>query len=80
MPDLLASAGGITVSYFEMVQDRSSHFWQEDKVHNLLDNKMTAAYKSVQEAIRGKKVHPRLAATMVGVARVAEACELRGWV
>ena len=80
IPDLLASAGGVTVSYFEMVQDRSSLFWQEEQVHKLLDAKMTAAYQSVQEAIREKKVHPRLAATMVGVARVAEACELRGWV
>jgi glutamate dehydrogenase (NAD(P)+) len=80
IPDLVASAGGVTVSYFEMVQDAYSFFWDESTVHERLDAKMTRAYHSVQEAVREKKVHPRLAATVVGVARVAEACKLRGWV
>jgi len=80
IPDILASAGGVTVSYFEMVQDSSSYFWDEKSVHDLLDKKLTKAYYTVQEAIREKKVHPRLAATIVAVARVAEACKLRGWV
>jgi glutamate dehydrogenase (NAD(P)+) len=80
IPDILASAGGVTVSYFEMVQDSYSFFWEEQVVHQRLDNKLTKAYHSVQEAMREKKVHPRLAAMVVGVARVAEACKLRGWV
>lgn len=80
IPDILASAGGVTVSYFEMVQDRYSFFWEEDVVQHRLDEKMRRAYHTVQEAIREKKVHPRLAAMVVGVARVAEACKLRGWV
>jgi glutamate dehydrogenase (NAD(P)+) len=80
IPDILASAGGVTVSYFEMVQDKSSFFWQEEEVHARLDFKMTKAYHSVREAIREKNVRPRLAAMVVGVARVAEACKLRGWV
>ncbi|MBN1561667.1 Glu/Leu/Phe/Val dehydrogenase [candidate division KSB1 bacterium] len=80
IPDILASAGGVTVSYFEMVQDGSLDFWEEHVVHERLDKKLTKAYRTVQEAIREKKVHPRLAATIVGVARMAEACELRGWV
>jgi len=80
IPDILASAGGVTVSYFEMVQDRYSYFWDEAVVHERLDRKMTKAYQAVQEAIREKKVHPRLAAMVVGVARVAQACKLRGWV
>jgi glutamate dehydrogenase (NAD(P)+) len=80
IPDILASAGGVTVSYFEMVQDSSSYFWDEKSVHDLLDKKLTKAYFTVQEAVREKKVHPRLAATLVAVARVAEACKLRGWV
>jgi len=80
IPDIVASAGGVTVSYFEMVQDKSSFFWDEATVHARLDEKMCKAYHSVQEAIREKKVHPRLAAMVVGVARVAEACKLRGWV
>jgi glutamate dehydrogenase (NAD(P)+) len=80
IPDILASAGGVTVSYFEMVQDSYSYFWEETVVHERLDKKMTKAYHAVQEAIREKKVHPRLAAMVVGVARVAQACKLRGWV
>lgn len=80
IPDILASAGGVIVSYFEMVQDNYSFFWEEEKVHNRLDHKITKAFHTVQEAIREKNVHPRLAAMVVGVARVAEACKLRGWV
>ncbi len=80
IPDILASAGGVIVSYFEMVQDNYSFFWEEETVHNRLDHKITKAFHTVQEAIREKNVHPRLAAMVVGVARVAEACKLRGWV
>lgn len=80
IPDILASAGGVTVSYFEMVQDSYSYFWEEAIVHQRLDQKLTKAYHTVQDAMREKKVHPRLAAMIVGVARVAEACKLRGWV
>lgn len=80
IPDILGSAGGVTVSYFEMVQDKYTYFWDEETVHNRLDKKLTQAYHRVQEAIREKNVHPRLAAMVVGVARVAEACKLRGWV
>jgi len=80
IPDILASAGGVIVSYFEMVQDLSSFFWDEAEVHRRLDDKITKAYYSIQEATREKKVHPRLGAMVVGVARVAEACKLRGWV
>jgi glutamate dehydrogenase (NAD(P)+) len=80
IPDILASAGGVTVSYFEMVQDSYSYFWGEETVHQRLDQKLTKAYHTVQNAMREKKIHPRLAAMVVGVARVAEACKLRGWV
>lgn len=80
IPDILASAGGVIVSYFEMVQDKSLYFWDEPEVHQKLDKKMTLAYARVTEAIKEKKIHPRLAAMLVGVARVAEACKLRGWV
>ncbi len=80
IPDILASAGGVTVSYFEMVQDKYSYFWEEELIHERLDKKLTKAYHTVQDAIKEKKVHPRLAAMVVGVARVAEVCKLRGWV
>ena len=53
---------------------------REDVVHKRLDQKLTKAYHRVYEAVKEKKVHPRLAAMVVGVARVAEACKLRGWV
>jgi glutamate dehydrogenase (NAD(P)+) len=80
IPDILASAGGVTVSYFEMVQDQYSFFWDERVVHERLDAKITKAYHTVQQAMKDKNVHPRLAAMVVAVARVAEACKLRGWV
>jgi glutamate dehydrogenase (NAD(P)+) len=80
IPDILASAGGVTVSYFEMVQDQYSYFWDEATVHHRLDEKIRKAYHTVREAMEDKRVHPRLAAMVVGVARVAEACKLRGWV
>jgi glutamate dehydrogenase (NAD(P)+) len=80
IPDILASAGGVTVSYFEMVQDRYLYFWEEPVVQGRLDAKIAKAYHTVQEAVEEKNVHPRLAAMVVAVARVAEACKLRGWV
>ncbi|GJQ21768.1 MAG: glutamate dehydrogenase [Bacteroidia bacterium] len=80
IPDILASAGGVTVSYFEMVQDQYSYFWDETVVHERLDAKITAGSRAVYEAVQEKKVHPRLGAMVVAVARVAEACKLRGWV
>jgi len=63
-----------------MVQESYSFFWDEARVHERLDQKLTKAYHTVQEAVKEKGVHPRLAAMVVGVARVAEACKLRGWV
>jgi glutamate dehydrogenase (NAD(P)+) len=80
IPDILASAGGVTVSYFEMVQDNYSYFWDEETVYRRQDIKLTKAYHTVEKAIKERNVHPRLAAMVVGVARVAEACKLRGWV
>ena len=80
IPDILASAGGVTVSYFEMVQDNYSYFWDEEQVHKRLDDKLKKAYHTVMEAVKDKKVHSRLGAMVVGVARVAQACKLRGWV
>jgi glutamate dehydrogenase (NAD(P)+) len=80
IPDILASAGGVTASYFEMVQDSYSFYWDEKLVHQRLDDKMTKSYNAIYEAEKEKKVHPRLAAMVVGVARVSEACKLRGWV
>ena len=80
LPDFLANAGGVTVSYFEQVQNTYNYYWGLKQVHERLDEKMVNAFNAV-EAMRVKhKVHMRLAAYLVAVSRVAEACKLRGWV
>jgi len=80
LPDFLANAGGVTVSYFEMVQNAYSYYWDLDVVQDRLSRKMTHAFQAVHEAAKKHKVHNRLAAYLVAVSRVAEAMKLRGWV
>ncbi len=80
LPDFLANAGGVTVSYFEQVQNTYNYYWPLDDIHEQLDRKMTSAYHSVYEMSKKARVHNRLAAYMVSVSRVAEACKIRGWV
>ena len=80
LPDFLANAGGVTVSYFEQVQNTYNYYWSLDEVHKQLDRKMTDAYSAVYQMAKKSKVHNRLAAYMVAVSRVAEACKIRGWV
>lgn len=80
IPDFLANAGGVTVSYFEQVQGTYNYFWTLEDIYRQLDQKMTGAYRAVYQMHKDKKVHMRLAAYLVAVKRVAEAVKMRGWV
>ena len=78
IPDILASAGGVVVSYFEWAQNRNGVSWTEEEVDNRLEQKMTAAYQEVEAVSQMEKLTMRQAATVLGIRRVVEATELRG--
>jgi glutamate dehydrogenase (NAD(P)+) len=80
LPDFLANAGGIVISYFEQVQNAYNYYWELEKVHKNLNAKMKTAFQSVYEMSEGAKMDMRQAAHLVSVSRVAEACHLRGWI
>jgi glutamate dehydrogenase (NAD(P)+) len=78
IPDILCNAGGVTVSYFEWVQDRQGYSWPRDEVYDRLEHVMVDSYHRVADTADEHKIDLRLAAYVVAVSRVAEAARLRG--
>lgn len=80
IPDFLSNAGGVTVSYFEGVQNDMNYYWTREEVLEKLDTKMTVAFQGVLDMSLNRKVYTRDAAYMVAIDRVVKAMQLRGWV
>ncbi|MGA7922506.1 MAG: glutamate dehydrogenase, partial [Thermoplasmata archaeon] len=78
LPDILANAGGVTVSYFEWAQDIQGYFWELSEVNSRLEKVMVRSYQEVHRAAEQHKVHNRTAAYVLAIQRVVDAIRMRG--